>query len=104
MICYYTVDRAGAVFLWKVRRPDPSGRSNAWHSTARDAVLIAREKWIKLVPDMGEGCYHVEEPVSKLSEPVWRDIPLPELMRLAFKNQVIDGPDHEILKRLRGEI
>jgi hypothetical protein len=55
------------------------------------------EKWIKLVPDMGEGCYRIEEPVSKLSEPVWRNNPLSELMRFAFKNRVIDGPDHEIL-------
>ena len=101
---YLAINRAGVVFLWKVRIPDSSEKVNAWHSTARDAVLFGKEKWIKLVPDTNEGCYHVEEPVSKLSEPVWPKLPLIELMRLAFKNLVIDGPGHEILKRLRGEI
>jgi hypothetical protein len=101
---YLAVNRAKTPFLWKVRIPGPDDRTNSWHTTAREAAEFAMKTWVKVVPNMGNKCYEYFEPVAKLSEPEWPSLSFKELLQLAFRGMVIDGPDHEILKRLRGEI
>jgi hypothetical protein len=40
-----------------------------------------------------------------LGTPVWPDKPLSDLLRLAFKNELlIDSIDHPVLRELMGEI
>lgn len=46
--------------------------------------------------------YRVYEAEGQLSEPVWPGKPLPELLKLGFKDRIIDSPDHPVIKRLRG--
>jgi hypothetical protein len=101
---YLAVNRQKKPFLMKVRIPGADGRINSWHSTLRDAAELAMKFWVKVVPDTGNKCYQVEQPVAKISDPEWPNLSFVDLMRLAFKNLVIDNPDHEVLQRLRGEI
>jgi hypothetical protein len=37
-----------------------------------------------------------------LSDPVWPDKPLPEIMQIAFRDRVVDSENHPVVRRLRG--
>jgi hypothetical protein len=103
---YLAITRQKNLFLWKVRIPGPDDRINTWHTTLRESAEFAMKTWAKVTPNMGNKCYEYSEPVAKLSEPEWPPdlTSIRDVLKLAFKGLVIDSPDHEILKRLRGEI
>ena len=94
--------RQGMVLLWPVALPDASGRRNAWAETAREACELAKVSWVRLVADMSLGAYRIYEAEGQLSDPVWPDKPLPELLKLGFKDRIIDRADHPVVRRLRG--
>ena len=101
---YLAINRQKNLFLWKVRIPGPEDKVNTWHTSAREAAEFSMKTWVKIVPNMGNRCYEYFEPVANLSEPEWPKLTFREILKLAFKGLVIEGPDHEVLKRLRGEI
>ena len=43
------------------------------------------------------------EAAADLAAPEWPDLTFAEILRLAFKQRVIDSYDHPFLKQLRGE-
>jgi hypothetical protein len=98
------VNRQSVPFLWPIMLPDPNsnaGRQNKWGSSALEALEIARKKWIKLVA--GQGYYRTLVAESdELPEPVWLDKSFNEIAAIAFKEDLIDGPSHPIVQRLRG--
>ena len=71
------------------------------HGTRGDA-RSAEENWIRLMPDMGLGAYRIYQAEGQLSDPIWPDKPFEELLEIAFKDRVIDSPDHPVVRRLRG--
>jgi hypothetical protein len=97
-----TISRQGVVFLWPVPLPDEGGRRNAWAETAREACELAKTTWVRLAPDMSLGAYRIYEAQGQLSGPVWPDKTLPDLLKLGFKDRIIDSEDHPVVKRLRG--
>jgi len=49
------------------------------------------------------GAYEVYTAAASWAEPEWPDLPLKEVLRLAFRDKHITTADHPVLKRLRGE-
>jgi hypothetical protein len=96
------ISRQGVVMLWPVALPDEGGRRNAWAETAREACELAKTAWVRLAPDMSLGAYRIYEAEGQLSGPIWPDKPFPELLKLAFKDRIVDSGDHPVVKRLRG--
>jgi hypothetical protein len=100
------VTRLGNPFLWKVAMPGPDNRPNPWHTSMLDAIEFCKQKWARVVPVMQNKCYELREPMANFPAPEWpNDIPdIYAALRLGFKGFVIDSLDHEILKRLHGEL
>jgi hypothetical protein len=96
------ITRQGVMILWPVPLPDEGGRRNAWAETAREACDLAKTAWVRLAPDMSLGAYRIYEAEGQLSEPAWPDKPLSELLKLGFRDRIIDSADHPVIKRLRG--
>ena len=96
------INRQSVLFLWPVQLPDEGGRRSAWAETAHEAYQRAKTTWVKLDADMSLGAYRIYEAMGQLPEPVWPDKPLPELLKLGFKDRIIDSADHPVIKRLRG--
>jgi hypothetical protein len=96
------ISRQGVTILWPVPLPDEGGRRNAWGETTREACELAKFSWVRVAPDMSLGAYRIYEAEGQLSEPVWPDKTLPELLKLAFRDRIIDSADHPVVKRLRG--
>ena len=58
---FLTLSRQNVLFVWPVPVPtaDGRGRGNAWHTTARDAAVLATAKWIRLSANMALRAYDV---------------------------------------------
>jgi hypothetical protein len=52
---------------------------------------------------MSLGAYELFEATSNsLPDPIWPDFPFKEIMQIAFRDRVIDTPDHPLVKKLQG--
>jgi hypothetical protein len=96
------VNRAGRPLLWPIPLPDEKGEVNSWHASELEAARAAMAGWVRIEADMklsGNVIYTAEVP---LSEPDWPDLTLQELVRLGFKQRIIDSLDHPVIRQLRG--
>jgi hypothetical protein len=53
---------------------------------------------------MSLGAYDVFVAAGELGEPEWPTAPFSELLRIAFRDRLIDDLNHPVLRRLRGEV
>ena len=98
------VNRAGDLFLWRIKLPGPDGRSNTWTDSALQIAKAAENNWCRMVPDMANGIYTHWEASAPLPDPQWPDLSFHEILKLAFRGRMIESLDHPVLRELRGEI
>ncbi len=98
------VNRAGDLFLWRVKLPGPDGRSNTWTDSALQIAKAAETTWCRMVSDMNNGIYTHFEPRHDLPDPKWPAISFREIIRIAFRDRMIDSLDHPVLRDLRGDL
>lgn len=99
------MSRLSAVpFVWPLTLPGADGRPNRWHESAIEAARLAESQWVRVVADMTAGFYVPYAAQGDLPEPVWPDVTLPELLRLAFGQRFIADVSHPVLRQLRGEV
>jgi hypothetical protein len=77
---------------------------DGYAESAREALEEhAGERWIKLKGDRKARAYETI-PGSAVTTIRWPEFEVDELVRRAFKGRVITSEDHELIRRLRGEI
>src|SRR5262249_9442989 len=84
---FRTVSRQNVLFVWPVRVPqtDGRGRGNAWHTSAREAAILATSKWIRLSANMALGAYDVTPSPLQIADPEWQtDKTFNDILRIAF--------------------
>jgi hypothetical protein len=101
---YLAINRQKVVFIWPVKLPGPGGRLSGWHTSGLEGAEKAMTQWIRVVPNMNLGAYEFFVAQSQLSDPEWPTLPLREVLQIAFKGHVIDGPNHPVMQRLNGLI
>ena len=101
---YTAINRQGVVFFWPVRLPTSDGRVIEWHHSARQGAALAMQLWIRVKPNMSLGAYELYEAEAAIPGPEWPDLPFKELVRIGFKDRLVDRLDHAVIKRLRGLI
>ena len=99
---YTYVTRQGIIGIWPVKVPNSNGRQNLWHTTAITAAEEAMKKWIRVVPNMHSKSNDILVALENLSEPEFPDVSMNQLIRIAFKDRIIDKLEHPIIKKLRG--
>ena len=99
---YLAINRQGVPFLWPVKLPKPDGKHNEWHRSAAEAAERAMGKWVRVTSSTSLGAYEIFEASGDLPEPVWPDIPFPEILRIAFRDRIVDRPEHALVQRLQG--
>ena len=52
---------------------------------------------------MDLGAYEIFAAIGTIPDPVWPESPFNELLRIAFRDRIIDDPEHPVVKRLRGQ-
>jgi len=103
MLLMTAITRQGNVMLWPVPLPGADGRTNSWWDTARQAAELAEPTWVRVASDPELGAYRIYAAEDPLSEPVWPEMSLQQLLELAFRDRVINDPGHPVMKRLRGK-
>jgi hypothetical protein len=97
-----TITRQGTVALWPLKLPTPDGRRNDWHRSALEAAETAMSRWVRVRANLQLGAYDIFASEAVIADPVWPDVPFPELIKIAFRDRLIDSVDHPVLKSLRG--
>ena len=95
------IDRQNNVFIWPLAIPDDT-RPLKWHLSALEAANNAELEWTRMQANMALGAYEIFAAEQHLSDPVWPELSMNELLGIAFKNKIIDRPDHLVLLQLRG--
>ena len=95
------IDRQNNVFIWPLAIPDDARPLN-WHLSAMEAASNAEAEWTRMEANMALGAYEINAAEKKLSEPEWPELSMNELLEIAFKNKIINRPDHLVLLQLRG--
>lgn len=98
------INRSGDLFLWRIKLPGPDGRSNTWTDSAIQIATAAETTWCRMVSDTQNGHYTHFEPTAELPEPKWPDMSFAAMLRIAFRDRMIDTPDHPVLRELRGGV
>jgi hypothetical protein len=101
---FTTVNRQGTLHLWPVKLPSPEGRQNEWHRSAAEGAERAMKKWVRVTASMSLGAYEIFQASGDLPEPAWPDIPFEEILKIAFRERLVDRPDHPLVQRLRGVV
>jgi hypothetical protein len=101
---FTALSRQGVLFLWPVRMPGPDGKLDEWSRSALAAADLARRGWVRVTANMSLGAYEVFEATGTLPEPTWPEVSFRELLKVAFKDHLIDSLLHPVLRRLRGEV
>lgn len=96
------VNRAGDVFLWKVNLPGPDGRANPWTESALGCAGEAVNGWCRMIANMGAGNYDLFTSSAGWPEPKWPELDFPAILKIAFRDRLIDSADHPVLRELRG--
>jgi len=101
---YYCVSRYGHPFLWPVRVPEDGEKDNSYWQTARLAADKAIEAWIRIEANQTAKNYSLALARGDLPEPRWPDLPLREVLELAFRDATINDRDHLLVKSFLGEV
>jgi hypothetical protein len=94
----------GSMSLWPIKLPGQDGRTNSWIDTALACADQAKTKWVRLVPSMKRAAYLTYASAATLAEPKWPNQTLDQLIKLGFGNRYISSLDHELARKLRGEL
>jgi len=97
-----TMSRQGTLFLWPIRLPDGDGRHDHWSKSAIKAVEIAESRWVRIAANMSLGAYEIYEAQGDIPEPVWPELSLEDILRIAFHDMFIRDLNHQAIRRLRG--
>lgn len=94
----------GTVFLIPTPLPDEDNPTkwNSWHRSLDMVVKRAREVWVRAIPDKSVSGYLLMEAQGNISAPRLPDLPMNEYVKIAFKDKIITGLDHPVVKSLLG--
>ena len=100
---YLAINRQGTLFFWPVRLPGPDGKDMNWWKSAREAAVLAMKDWVRIKANMNLGAYDIFQPDGVIPDPEWPQRGFWELIKIAFRDHLIDRIDHPVIKRLRGQ-
>ena len=73
-----------------------------WWRSGREAAALAMHNWVRVKANMDLGAYDIFKAECAMAEPEWPELTYWELIRIAFRDHLIDRIDHPVIKRLRG--
>ena len=100
---FTAINRQGVVRLVPVKLPSSDGKVLEWHRSMAEAVERAMTRWIRVKANMALGAYEMFEASATIPDPVWPEVTFQELLRIGFRDRLVDRFDHPLIKRLRGE-
>ena len=103
-VLFTVINRQNILSLWPIRLPGEDGRIDQWNRSALEAAELSQKYWIRLSANMSLGAYDVHIAEADFPEPEWPEISFKEILKIAFKDNIIHTLDHPVIQRLRGLI
>lgn len=101
---FTAMTKRGMVFLWPVKLPlDGDNRGRVVAETALQGAEQAK-LWVKLSWDRELGGYAMFRAKGDLGDPQWPDKSFHELIKIAFRHNLIDEAEHSVIRELAGEL
>jgi hypothetical protein len=99
------INKRGTVFLWPIKLPnDDNDRIRRIADTALQCAEQAKTLWVKMHWERDLGGYEMQRAKGELGEPQWPEKSFRDLLEIAFRQHLIDRPDHPVIRELAGEI
>lgn len=100
------INRRGSLFVLYAKYPldDSPITAQVWARTKLVCFDKAKRVWLKMQGDRDTGSYNYVEAQGDLGEPVWPSESFEDILRRAFKDYLIDTPNHAVLKEIRGDL
>ena len=57
-----------------------------------------------MTANMSLGAYEIFEATGDLPEPTWPELSVAEILKIAFRDRIVDNGDHPVVQRLRGAV
>ena len=99
---YTAINKQSVLFFWPVRLAGTDGKDMNWWRSGREAAVLAVDKWVRVKPNMSLGAFDIFQAESVMSEPEWPELGFWDLIKIAFRDHLVDRIDHPVIKRLRG--
>jgi hypothetical protein len=101
---FIAINTASETFVWPIRLPENiHSASRQWSQTALDCAEEAQHLWVRVAANKSAGYYEGYRALEDLGEPEWPKKSFRDLMELAFKGNVVDQPDHHVIRKLNGQ-
>ena len=75
-----------------------------WWRSAREAAELAIGSWVRLKANTALGAYEISVASGTIPDPQWPALSFHEILKIAFRDFMVDNPDHAVIKRLRGQV
>jgi hypothetical protein len=99
---FTTISRQGVLTLWPVRLPGADGKDMEWWRSAREAAELAMRSWVRLKANTALGAYEIYTAAGSIPEPEWPQLSFREILKIAFREFMIDSTEHAVIRKLRG--
>jgi hypothetical protein len=93
---------SGAWYLWPLPVPDGEGAARSHVTSARSIAKAALTQWVRMKWRRADNAYGMMVAEAVDQEPKWPDLTINELLKLGFKDKIIDNRDHPAMQELRG--
>jgi hypothetical protein len=100
---YTAINRQGTVFLWPVKLPRGNKKVVAWHTSATEAAEKAMKVWVRINADMNLGAYKITTARGAIPDPEGPNLTFEELLRVAFRDRLVDTLTHPLVRRYLGD-
>jgi hypothetical protein len=104
MVLFTTMSRQGVLSLWPIRLPGSDGRIDTWNGSALEAAKMAMKHWVRVASNKSLAGYDVYQATGEFPDPEWPELSFQQILEVAFRDRLIQGLDHPVIRRLRGEI
>jgi hypothetical protein len=102
---FTAITRRGVLILWPVPLPlEDADRMRRISETALLAAEQAKTLWVRVSWSRDLGGYELHRAKGDLGEPQWPAKSFRDLIEIAFRHNVIDRPDHPVIRELEGEL
>lgn len=96
------IDRRNNVFLIPIPLSGEDGRRNSWHQSLAEAVSMAEKQWVRIASNKNVGGYDVFVSQADLPSPSWPEMSMDEMLKIAFRHNLITSLEHPVVRQLLG--
>lgn len=104
---FVCVNKAKVVFLWSCKLPAIGGKNTgaSWHTSRMTIADEATRHWLTMWGNTNSGFYEYAKASGDFGEPAFPDETLASLLGKVFvDDRLIAAADHDVLRKLAGEI